>query len=187
MIRTLTIVGLIVAIWLPLMDVAVFRKKRRALGDVARWNGIELLTYFVYVVAVLLMAASSFGMILVGQHMHRWMLILHMSVAPVFAVAVTALAFLWAEQASFRQPGSTVAKGERFYSGEKLAFWIVVLTAFLTIASAMLGMMTWFGSVGQEFLLNLHRISSLVLLVTTVVLGCRLWFGRNVEASLVQA
>jgi hypothetical protein len=176
MIRTLTVIGLIVAIWLPLMDVAVFRKKRRALGDAARWRGLEFLTYVVFFGAVLLMALSSFGMILVGQHMHRWMLILHMSVAPVFAIAITLLAFLWAEQASFAPREHA---RERFYLGEKAAFWLIVVTAFLTITSAMVGMMTWFGTVGQDFLLNLHRYSSLTMLVTSVFLACRLWFGRS--------
>src|SRR4051812_14739674 len=101
MLRTLTWIGLIVALWLPLMDVAVFRKKRRALGDGMRWRGLEMLAYFVFIVSTLLLAVSSFGMILVGSHMHRWMLILHMSVAPVFAVAITLLAYLWVEQATF--------------------------------------------------------------------------------------
>jgi hypothetical protein len=69
---------------------------------------------------------------------------------------------LRAEQASF---GPREANRERFYLGEKAAFWLIVVTAFLTITSAMVGMMTWFGTVGQDFLLNLHRYSSLVMLV----------------------
>ena len=83
MLRTLTTIGLLVAIALPLWDMAMFRPGRRTLAA-PRVAWIERLIYAVFLIAVLLMALSSFGMILVGQTMHGWMLILHMSVAGMF-------------------------------------------------------------------------------------------------------
>jgi hypothetical protein len=150
----------------------MFRPGRRMLVG-ARTHAIERLIYLVFLIAVLLMALSSFGMILAGQSMHGWMLILHMSVAGLFAVALTALALLWAEQASFtRDPAA------RFYTGEKVAFWLTVAAGFSTILSAMLGMMSWFGTVGQSVLLDIHRYSALVLLITVIFQGYRLLVGR---------
>jgi hypothetical protein len=172
MLRTLTTIGLLVAIALPLWDYAMFRPGRRTLVG-ARTHAIERLIYFVFLIAVLLMALSSFGMILVGESMHGWMLILHMSVAGLFAVALTALALLWAEQASFTRDPAT-----RFYTGEKVAFWLTVLAGFSTILSAMLGMMSWFGTVGQSVLLDIHRYSALTLLITAIFHGYRLLVGR---------
>jgi len=172
MLRTLTTIGLLVAIALPLWDYAMFRPARRMLVG-ARTHAIERLIYFVFLLAVLLMALSSFGMILVGQTMHGWMLILHMSVAGLFAVCLTALALLWAEQASFTRDPAT-----RFYTGEKVAFWLTVLAGFSTILSAMLGMMSWFGTVGQSVLLDVHRYSALTLLITAIFHGYRLLVGR---------
>jgi hypothetical protein len=150
----------------------MFRPGRRSLAG-ARVVKIERLIYAVFLIAVLLMALSSFGMILVGQSMHGWMLILHMSVAGMFAVALTALALLWAEQASFNRDPAT-----RFYTGEKVAFWLTVAAGFSTILSAMLGMMSWFGTVGQSILLDVHRYSALLLLICAVFHGYRLLVGR---------
>src|SRR4051812_25526596 len=172
MLRTLTTIGLLVAIALPLWDMAMFRPGRRAPAT-PRVFWIERLIYAVFLVAVLLMAVSSFGMILLGQSMHGWMLILHMSVAGMFAVALTALALLWAEQASFTRDPAT-----RFYAGEKVAFWLTVAAGFSTILSAMLGMMSWFGTVGQNVLLDVHRYSALVLLICAIFHGYRLLVGR---------
>lgn len=173
MLRTLTTIGLLVAIALPLWDLAMFRPGRRALAATPRVFWIERLIYALFLIAVLLMALSSFGMILVGQSMHGWMLILHMSVAGMFAVALTALAVLWAEQASFTRDPAT-----RFYTGEKVAFWLTVAAGFSTILSAMLGMMSWFGTVGQSILLDVHRYSALVLLIGAIFHGYRLLIGR---------
>jgi hypothetical protein len=172
MLRTLTTIGLLVAIALPLWDYAMFRPGRRSLAG-ARVFKVERLIYAVFLIAVLLMALSSFGMILVGESMHGWMLILHMSVAGMFAVALTALALLWAEQASFTRDPAT-----RFYAGEKVAFWLTVAAGFSTILSAMLGMMSWFGTVGQSILLDVHRYSALVLLICAIFHGYRLLIGR---------
>ena len=172
MLRTLTTIGLLVAIALPLWDLAMFRPGRRALAS-PRVFWIERLIYVVFLVAVLLMALSSFGMILAGESMHGWMLIVHMSVAGMFAVALTALAILWAEQASFNRDPAT-----RFYTGEKVAFWLTVAAGFSTILSAMLGMMSWFGTVGQSILLDVHRYSALVLLICAIFHGYRLLMGR---------
>ncbi|HYE21551.1 MAG TPA: hypothetical protein VEA69_24105 [Tepidisphaeraceae bacterium] len=182
-IRILTYIGIVLAVWLALIDYAVMRPKRKALPG-ARLRGFEGLVYLGFLGCVLLMSVSSFGMIAVGEHMHRWMLIVHMSVAPPYAVCLTILALMWAEQSQFRgeRAAESAALGERFYPGEKLAFWVTVAAGFVTIATAMLGMMTWFGSDGQIVLLNTHRIAALVVLVSAVFHGTRVLLGRPAAA-----
>jgi hypothetical protein len=183
-IRTLTYIGIAIAVWLPLIDYAVMRPKRKALPG-ARLRAFEGLVYLGFLACVLLMAVSSFGMIAVGQHMHRWMLIVHMTFAPPFAVCLTLLALMWAEQSQFRgeRAAESAALGERFYPGEKLAFWVTVAAGFVTITTAMLGMMTWFGSDGQVVLLNVHRIAALVVLVSAIFHGARVLMGRPAAAA----
>ena len=175
MLRMLILLGLLIAIALPLIDAAMFRPRRKALSSPLLRG--ERLIYLVFVVAVALMALSSLGMLVVGQRMHRWMLILHMTVAPLFAIAVTGLALLWAEQNTLERAAET-GLAARFHPGEKLAFWVVVVTGLLTIATAMLGMMSWYGSDAQEVLLDVHRYSALVLLIATVFHAYRLLAGR---------
>src|SRR4051812_38914501 len=131
MLRSLTIIGVLIAIALPLLDLALFRPGRRGLAS-ARLLRIERLIYLVFLLAVLLQALSSFGMILIGNdRMAGWMLILHMSVAGLFAVTLTALALLWAEQSTFGRPDPD----NRFFTGEKVVFWLTLTAGFATILS----------------------------------------------------
>jgi hypothetical protein len=175
MLRTLTTIGILIAIALPLIDAALFRPGRKSLGS-RRLVRIERLVYFLFLLAVLLQAVTSFGSIVLGGRMSRWMLVLHMAAAGLFAVTLTVLAVLWAEQSSFETTGEPV-----FHTGEKVAFWLTVIAGFSTILSAMLGMMTWFGSDGQVTLLRIHRYSGLLLLIFAVFHGYRLLLGRPRE------
>ena len=186
MLRMLILLGLLVAIALPLIDAVMFRPRRRALAGPGLLRG-ERLIYWVYVLAVLLMAVSSLFMLLIGDRMHRWMLILHMSVAPLFAVALTALAVLWAEQNTRERSVGDPSYADRFHPGEKFAFWVVVLAGLVTITTAMLGMMTWFGSDGQAVLLDVHRYGALVLLIATVYQAYRLLAGRSTAGTTTSA
>ena len=172
MLRFLTTLGILIAIALPLIDMVLYRPARRALAN-PRLFRIERLIYVVFLAAALLQAVSSFGSIVMGSRMSGWLLNLHMAAAGLFAVTITALGVLWAEQASFAPEGS-----RRFYLGEKVAFWLMLVSAFATIGSAMLGMMSWFGTDGQIALLRVHRYSGLVLLICVVFHGYRVLLGR---------
>ena len=180
MMQMLSILAILLAVGLPVLDYAFFRPRRRAFGrDDAILRGVERAIYLVFVVALAGMVVSSIFMLAVGERMHRWMLILHMTLAPLFALCVTALAVLW--QSTTTTPddddrgadtGGEPGRGGR--GGERIAFWIVLVASFLTILSAMLGMMTWFGSGGQEILLDIHRVSSFCLFVAAAYQAWRL-------------
>jgi hypothetical protein len=93
------------------------------------------------------------------------------------------LALLWADQNTLERAADTGLPA-RFHPGEKFAFWVVVLTGLLTIATAMLGIMSWYGSDAQETLLDVHRYSALVLLIATVFHAYRLLAGRPAGARV---
>ena len=67
MLRTLTTIGILIAIALPLIDAALFRPGRKSLGN-RRLVRIERLVYLLFLFAVLLQAISSFGSIVLGHH-----------------------------------------------------------------------------------------------------------------------
>jgi hypothetical protein len=175
MIRTFTAIGLLIAVALPLLDFALFRPGRRALAG-TRLPKVERLIYAAFLLAVVVQALSSFGSILFGEEraMRHWALVAHMSVAGLFAVTLTALALLWADQAAFHRQGE-----RRFHTGEKAAFWLTLVAGFVTITSAMLAMMNWFGTAWQNTLLDLHRYSSLALVIFALFHGYRLLVGRT--------
>ena len=165
MYQVLSIVAIVLAAWLALMEFTFFRSRRRAAGrDEAAIRGVEWLIYLLFLLALAAMALSGILMLAIGQRMERWMLILHMSFAPLFALCIMALALLWAETNA----------SDRAAAGARIAFWLVLLSGFVTIVTALLGMMTWFGSTGQEVLLNLHRTSSMVLLIAATYQAARL-------------
>lgn len=160
MIRMLSIFAIVLAIALPLLDLAIFRPRRAVSGTCRRG---ECAIYLLFLVAVALMTVSSILMLALGRPMHGWMLMLHMSAAPIFAISVAALAVIWADRAS-------------------VLISVVLLSALVTIATAMLGMMSWFGSDWQRTLLQLHRISAMILLVAAAIQA-----GRTLAADRAKA
>jgi hypothetical protein len=134
---------------------------------------IERLIYLLFLLAVALQAITSFGSILRHGGMHGWMHVMHMTVAGLFAVTLTGLALLWAEQSSFERGGS-----RRFYFGEKASFWLTIMAGFVTLVSALFGMLSWFGSDSQNLLFTIHRYSAVMLVIFVVFNGYRVLVGR---------
>lgn len=165
MFQILGILAIVLAVVLPLLDLSVLRPRRRALGqDGPSIRGTERFVYILFLLFLLGMSISSILMLAIGTRMLGWMLMVHMILAPLFAICITLLALLWANANS---SGCDRA-------GEKIVFWLIVLCGFVTISTAMLGMMSWFGSDGQEALLNVHRVSAFVLLVAASWQAARL-------------
>ncbi len=172
MIQFLSILAILLAIGLLVLDLVIFRPRRIAFGrENAALRGVERAIYLVFVVTLAGLVISSVFMLAIGERMHRWMLILHMTLAPIWALCVTGLSLLWTNEDRSRRDAS-----------ERIAACIVVVASFLVIISAMLGMMTWFGSGGQRILLNLHRYSALVLLVVAAYQAARLLTRRPLSA-----
>ncbi|MGB7159463.1 MAG: hypothetical protein WBD40_15455 [Tepidisphaeraceae bacterium] len=171
MIQTLSILGLVIAVALPILDYVVFRPRRATFANGVVLRGVQRLIYLAFLIALIGLALSGIASLAFGERMHGWLLILHMTLAPLFSVCVAGLALLWAEQARLTRDPADVTG---FRTGETIAFWLVIATSFVTILSAMLGMMSWFGSDAQEILLNLHRISAIILTVAAAYQAGRL-------------
>ena len=157
--QALSILAIVLAVALPAFDFSVVRPRRAA-----RPRGGERLIYLVFFVALALMVLSSILLLACGAHMRGWMLILHMSIAPVFAVGVAGLAMLWADRPT-------------------VVTWVVLAAAFVSIVSAMFQMMPWFGSDWQRLLLDTHRVSSMVLMVAAAVQAGRVWLAAPAPAT----
>jgi len=153
MIQALSILAIVLAIGLPTLDYAILRPHRR---DAAPAGGLERAVYILFIIALALMVVSGILPLAIRGHMHGWMLILHMSIAPLLCLCLAGLSLLWCKE---RSDPLTV---------------LVMLAGLVTIVSALLGMMSWFGSDAQRTLLNLHRISSMILLIAVAVQASRL-------------
>jgi hypothetical protein len=155
--QAMAIISLVLAIALA----AIARSRLRA-TQLDR-PGIRLM-HGIYIVSLALMTLSSILMIAVGSSMHGWMLMLHMTIAPLFAISITTLSLMWAQRTSS-------------------LLRLVILASFVTILTAMFTMMTWFGSDWQRWLLDVHRLASMVLLVAAAAQAGRMLFAGSGDAA----
>ncbi|MFC1635447.1 cytochrome b/b6 domain-containing protein [Planctomycetota bacterium] len=162
-------------------------KQKRSLVDILR-----ILVYLVAMFSFVVLALTGFYPVLIlGEHITGYLVMIHATFAPVFAVCLAVLAVLWARQCRFTSgdwPGFerlvqrvTLTKGtdaatQRGSSGlgQKVSFWLILFLALPLGLSILLSMLLLLGTHCQEMLLSLHRytayVFSLVVIVHTVLL-----------------
>ena len=143
MLRAAAILTIILAVALPL----IFRRRSRQAPPPPAYSRVLSI---IFLITLALMALSSIVMLAIGLRMHGWMLMLHMIIAPLFCLAIAAIAL-------------------RFANRTSTCFRLVLVASFTTIVSALFMMMSWFGSDWQRCLLIVHRVGSMILLVTGAV------------------
>jgi len=153
-------------------------KQGRASGALSA--AFRVLFYAFAVASVALLALTGFiPYLLLGESVSGVSLVLHVAVAPVFAVCMTVLTLLWAHSqrfdsedlsrlASIARRGAGEPAGAGHSSALKLSFWAMVILAPLIMGSIMLSMYPLFSTPGQMFLLTLHLVSSLLFVVVAI-------------------
>ena len=162
-------------------------KQKRSLVDYLR-----ILVYLVALFSFVVLALTGFYPVLIlGEHISGYLVMIHATFAPVFAGCLAVLAVMWARQCRFT-PGDlpwferlvqrvTLTEGtdaavQRASSGlgQKVTFWLIIFLALPLGLSILLSMFPLVGTHGQEMLLSLHRytayVFSLVVIVHTVLL-----------------
>jgi cytochrome b subunit of formate dehydrogenase len=148
---------------------------------------LRKLLYLLTLLCFVVLAVTGFYRPLVmDEHLSGYLLMIHATFAPVFAICVAILALMWAHQNRFKTadwPGllrvlrrfikmktaDEQDDGGQSYLVQKIAFWLIIFLTLPVILSIVLGMFPIFGTEGQQFLLNLHRYSTLALTLTAIV------------------
>jgi cytochrome b subunit of formate dehydrogenase len=161
--------------------------QKRSLVDLLR-----ILVYLVAIFSFVVLALTGFYPVLIlGEHISGYLVMVHATFAPVFAGCLAVLAVLWARRCRFT-PGDlpwferlvrrvTLTEGtdeavRRSHSGlgQKVTFWLIIFLALPLGLSILLSMYPLVGTHWQELLLSLHRytayVFSLVVIVHTVLL-----------------
>lgn len=126
------------------------------------WSTIRRLVYLLALLCFLGSAITSFyPALILKEAIHGYWLIVHVIFAPVFAVCLAVLAVMWAGNCYF-------CKNDRPLL-QKICFWLIVSLAIPVILSIVLSMFSFFGTKEQEFLLQLHRYSALLLALIVIV------------------
>ena len=126
----------------------------------------DKLIYAAFWASLLVLALTGLGTMLTGQApMSKWILMLHATAAPGFAVCTTLLALIWADRSRLNCTSGPFAMAQR------TIFWLVLMAALVVILTAVLPMTPIFGTPGQHLLYEIHRYASLVLFVLVVLHG----------------
>lgn len=162
------------------LDVAGDLKKWRALSTPALLNALMRFFYLTTLGCVLILAITGFlPVIIFGAAVSNFALMLHLLLAPLFAIGLTALALFWAQRHRFnKSDGASLQqwfRDKKFFASsgnpnvwQKILFWASLLLAVPLIASTAVMMYPLLGTAGQESLLRWHGYTGLLLLAVAM-------------------
>jgi cytochrome b subunit of formate dehydrogenase len=109
------------------------------------------------------LALTGIGTYAIGHPpMTHWVLMAHVAVAPLFALALAAVALTWS--------GACTCGASSGLSGTaKFLFWVILLSGLVVLLSGVVPMTPVFGTRGQHALYLLHRYSAIVLTLAVLL------------------
>ena len=193
--RILSIIALVLlTIWLVL-----FNKKNAGSWDACKgWFVQEMKSafskewlknwkrtaFFILLLVVAISALTGFiPFMIFGVPLGGFALMLHVVLAPIFAILAALFLLSRAETHTFDKNSAAYLKSifNKKAINEKQAdafwarffFWIFIIFAVI-VASMVFSMYPIFGTIGQEALLNIHRGGSVVLFIAVILFTLRL-------------
>lgn len=138
------------------------------------WAGrICKLAFLLGLLCFAVLAVTGFGPLLCGGRLQGWLLMIHMTAAPVFAVCAAVIVLLAAGRYAFKKTDAAAFLAcARSGSGRcwltdsgvwvKIGFWFLAAAALPLVLAPVLSMLPWVGTNGQAFLAAAHRWCALV-------------------------
>jgi hypothetical protein len=116
-----------------------------------RTNRFGKLAYAGLLLAVALSALTGIGTYLSGHApMTHWVLMAHVSVAPLFAISLAVVSLSWG-----RKPMRVLP-------------WLILVLGLVVLLSGVIPMLPLFGTDGQHFLYLTHRYAGIALAVAVI-------------------
>jgi hypothetical protein len=116
--------------------------------------------------------------LVLGSHLSGMLLVIHVTMAPVFGIALSALALLWAHRLRFDEVDWRIVEGvgrRSFPGGDalvrfslKVGFWIALILSLPLMLTVILGLFPLYGTDGEALLIRLHGYSALLLMITAL-------------------
>ncbi|OHE82607.1 MAG: hypothetical protein A2107_06910 [Verrucomicrobia bacterium GWF2_62_7] len=116
------------------------------------------LAYILMLLGAAALAVTGLGTLVFGKaSMSGWVLMLHASAAPAFAVGLALVALTWA--------GHSCAGAEDLLShrAASLLFWVILASGLVVILSGVAPMTPLCGTNGQRTLVSVHYYGALLL------------------------
>jgi cytochrome b subunit of formate dehydrogenase len=148
---------------------------------------LKKLVYLLAVVCFLVLAVTGFYSLLVrGEHISGYFMMIHATFAPIFALCLAILAVTWAGRHSFtmqdcpwiarllrRTTRLHIPADDRPWQCSvliyKAAFWLLLILALPLILSIVVSMFHLLGTDWQSTTLALHRWISLVFVIVVII------------------
>ena len=151
-------------------------------------GALKKLCYLVAALSFLILGFTGFYPLLAkGEHLSGYLMMIHATFAPIFALCLAILALTWASRFRFAHDDCpcvqrllrrvtrlriSAPEGPCRWAvvGQKTAFWAVMLLSLPLILSIVLSMLHLFGTHWQEILMATHRWTALVFGVAVILL-----------------
>jgi len=157
-----------------------FAKEKR---DVRRFSTCEKLIHAFATFSFLALGITGFvSVIFFGEAIIGWLAYIHIAAAPLFAVALALVVLRWAGDCGFQGHDWLWVKkfggylGERGYApadkynaGQKVFFWLIAVLGVLCMLSGLGRMFPLFGPDIHKIIYEVHRYSSLGLVMLVMV------------------
>jgi hypothetical protein len=172
-----------------------FRDIRHGRENAGALSRARRIVTIVSVGLLLILALTGFlPVVFLGIHLTGMLLVIHVTAAPLFAIALSALALLWAHRLRFDESDLQIALGslKRESQGRdplvrfalKAGFWLILTLSLPLMLTVVLGLFPLFGTGGESMLIRLHGYSALLLLVGAL---CELYLiGAYMEQTTDQ-
>jgi len=148
---------------------------------------LRKLVYLLALLCFVVLAVTGFYPTLVlGEHISGYLVMVHATFAPVFAICLAILAVMWARSGRFT--GNDWPWFQRFVQrvtlvkstgeetppesiglGQKISFWLIIFLALPLALSIVLSMFPIAGTHWQELLLGIHRYTAVVFAIAVIV------------------
>jgi cytochrome b subunit of formate dehydrogenase len=170
------------SLWSRIKNELLVFKNINEYTSVPRIVRLRKALYWLTLILFLALAISAYLQVLVtGGPLTGWLLIIHVTAAPFFAVSLLLTILLWAHRQRFdrqdwftlreiiRQKNITAVEENHRRFWDKFNFWIFMLASIPAMVSIIFQLYPLFDSQGMEFLLQIHRYSTLILSVVLII------------------
>ncbi|HOL30509.1 MAG TPA: hypothetical protein PK052_00875 [Anaerohalosphaeraceae bacterium] len=162
------------------------------------WAGrICKLAFLLGLLCFAVLALTGFGPLLCGGRLEGWLLMIHMTAAPVFAVCAAVVVLLAAGRYAFNRADAPAilacagaGSGRCWLTdsgiGVKIGFWFLAAAGLPLILAPVLSMLPWVGTDGQTFLAKVHQWCALVFslaAITQLYMLIRMEVLRDMKAE----
>jgi cytochrome b subunit of formate dehydrogenase len=148
---------------------------------------LRMLAYLLALVSFGVLVLTGFYPVLIlGEHISGYLVMLHVTFGPVLTVCVAILAVMWAGNCRFTagdwpwferivqritsvKSVEKTAKSKSSGLGQKITFWLIIFLTLPLALSIVISMFHLFGTHWQELLLALHRYIAYVFTVVVIV------------------